>query len=554
MEEDEIITNPYESFVSDPNVESDLDRSGIRTTTQTDEQLLANVPDAVGLRFDPTNFDYTKDLYNYYGGDGLPMIDTATDTNAVAPVTNAPITNVADTSSGTDSQITGSQDQAASGLNNVDTLDVPQINTAGQEFNVYTGEFDPNDEGTVFSDEALEDPAIANARLNSSFYVPNETNIPPEQPGILDNIPTAARDAFETVKSGASTALDFIKDYGYPAYQALQGNLVAAGTALASPLTLGLGFAGKVFESLGDTKSQEEYNLYSDEQKASIDAAYGPGGVMDGYNAVSGLGQGVQATVQSRLDQRRSSGIPDTSAASQELIGLQNNLGITDFTQLTQEQVSEMDDKEDDVGREVTLDGTGADAEENQPYNQNFVTQVSDPYEDIDSFYEGDDVGKAGAPGSVMDAAFGSGENLSSSPTSTTSFDDDPFQDTAPAQAPSQPDQRDRGGDGGGGGGGGKIVCTMMNDTYGFGNFRNKIWLRQSKDLAPEYQKGYHKIFLPLVRLSKTNVVIRKVLEHIAVHRTIDIRQEARGKVHILGRVYRKVLEPICYLVGKYVK
>jgi len=554
MEDEEIIINPYRSFVSDPDVESDLDRTGIRTTTQTDQQLLANVPDAVGLRFDPTNFDYTKDLYKYYGGEGLPMIDTATDTNAVAPVTNAPITNVADTSSGTDSQITSSQDQAASGLNNVDTLDVPQINTAGQEFNVYTGEFDPNDEGTVFSDEALEDPAIANARLNSSFYVPNETNIPPEQPGMLDNISTAARDAFESVKDGTSTAVQFISDHGYTIYQALQGNLVAAGLSVLNPLTLGLGFAGKVFEGLGDTASKQEYDAYSNEQQAEIDQAYGPGGVMDGYNAVSGFGQGVQATVQSRLDQRRSSGIPDTSAASQELIGLQNNLGITDFTQLTQEQVSEMDDKEDDVGREVTLDGTGADAEENQPYNQNFVTQVSDPYEDIDSFYEGDDVGKAGAPGSVMDAAFGSGENLSSSPTSTTSFDDDPFQDTAPAQAPSQPDQRDRGGDGGGGGGGGKIVCTMMNDTYGFGNFRNKIWLRQSKDLAPEYQKGYHKIFLPLVRLSKTNVVIRKVLEHIAVHRTIDIRQEARGKVHILGRVYRKVLEPICYLVGKYVK
>jgi len=73
-------------------------------------------------------------------------------------------------------------------------------------------------------------------------------------------------------------------------------------------------------------------------------------------------------------------------------------------------------------------------------------------------------------------------------------------------------------------------------------------------NLTPEYQKGYHKIFLPLVRLSKTNIIVRKILEHIAVHRTIDIRQEARGKSHILGRVYRKVLEPICYLVGKYGK
>ena len=93
-------------------------------------------------------------------------------------------------------------------------------------------------------------------------------------------------------------------------------------------------------------------------------------------------------------------------------------------------------------------------------------------------------------------------------------------------------------------GSGGKIVCTMMNESYGFGNFRNKIWLRQSKDLAPEYQKGYHILFLPLVKLAKTNKIIRKVLEHIAVHRTIDIRQESRGKTHILGRLYRKVLEP----------
>ena len=107
---------------------------------------------------------------------------------------------------------------------------------------------------------------------------------------------------------------------------------------------------------------------------------------------------------------------------------------------------------------------------------------------------------------------------------------------------------------GGSSNGGGKIVCTMMNESYGFGSFRNKIWLRHSKNLAPEYQKGYHKIFLPLVRLSKKNFVLKKVLEHIAVHRTIDIRQESRGKVHLLGRVYRKILEPICYWVGKYDK
>jgi len=102
---------------------------------------------------------------------------------------------------------------------------------------------------------------------------------------------------------------------------------------------------------------------------------------------------------------------------------------------------------------------------------------------------------------------------------------------------------------------GGKIVCTMMNESYGFGSFRNKIWLRHSKNLAPEYQRGYHRLFLPLVNYAKQkgiiNKIIKNILEHIAVHRTIDIRQQERNKIHLIGRVYRTILEPICYWAGK---
>ena len=98
---------------------------------------------------------------------------------------------------------------------------------------------------------------------------------------------------------------------------------------------------------------------------------------------------------------------------------------------------------------------------------------------------------------------------------------------------------------------GGKIVCTMMNESYGFGSFRNKIWMKFHKDLSPEYQKGYHRLFLPLVKIAKTNKIIKNILEHIAVHSTIDMRQSMRGKKHLLGRVYRKILLPICYWAGK---
>ena len=103
---------------------------------------------------------------------------------------------------------------------------------------------------------------------------------------------------------------------------------------------------------------------------------------------------------------------------------------------------------------------------------------------------------------------------------------------------------------------GGKVVCTMMNESYGFGSFRSAIWLKYAKDnLTKEHEIGYHIIFIPLVNYAKQkgflNNIIKKILEHIAIHRTIDIRKETRNKIHLLGRIYRKVLEPICYIVGR---
>jgi hypothetical protein len=107
--------------------------------------------------------------------------------------------------------------------------------------------------------------------------------------------------------------------------------------------------------------------------------------------------------------------------------------------------------------------------------------------------------------------------------------------------------------------GGGKIVCTMMNDEYGFGSYRNAIWLRYGANMpeADVYQRGYHSIFLPLVAYAKgtgvTNQWVKTALEHIARHRTSDIYLEMKGRRRdTLGRLYRTVLEPLCYVVGKF--
>jgi len=108
--------------------------------------------------------------------------------------------------------------------------------------------------------------------------------------------------------------------------------------------------------------------------------------------------------------------------------------------------------------------------------------------------------------------------------------------------------------------GGGKIVCTAMNQAYGFGSFRQAIWLQHSATMpnAKAIEKGYHKLFLPVVafafsdKQTFTRKLVRKVSEHIARHRTADLWKEMRGKKRDpLGRLYRAIIEPICYIAGK---
>lgn len=104
---------------------------------------------------------------------------------------------------------------------------------------------------------------------------------------------------------------------------------------------------------------------------------------------------------------------------------------------------------------------------------------------------------------------------------------------------------------------GGKIICTAMNAAYGFGSFRQAIWLKHSENLDPAYEKGYHKLFLPLVYFAydkKQSWLMRRcraILEHVARHRTADIWKQKRGKRDKLGMAYRAIIEPICFVVGK---
>ena len=372
----------------------------------------------------------------------------------------------------------------------------------------------------------------------------------------------------------------------------------------------------KGLDAIPESQSQIEYEGYNPTQQQAINAAYGTDGVMEGYNPVSAVGEGALATINERIANREANvSDPANDKTLQELKALKDTLdpqpvtyvddwGITRGDAITAERIAAEEraaNAPDDytiLGEEGPKQGVGPRYSDELNWRDQAQHTFGSPVQweatdDLES-----DAGAAALetalgmkpshtiadvsgpstwrddvainvasdypPGDTSDEAGGyegSGPDYSGGVTTGTSFD----ADTDPADEGTRasyagdvtqvgPGRQFTGAEAGGGPGesSSKIVCTMMNETYGFGSFRNKIWQKYAKDnLTKEHEKGYHKIFLPLVRLSKTNMVIRKILEHIAVHRTIDIRQEARGKRHLLGRIYRKILEPICYWVGK---
>ena len=110
---------------------------------------------------------------------------------------------------------------------------------------------------------------------------------------------------------------------------------------------------------------------------------------------------------------------------------------------------------------------------------------------------------------------------------------------------------------GGEGGEGGKIVCTAMNQMYGFGSYRNAIWMKYQKDYmsSEEYQLGYHKLIMPLVKKMPTNKTIRVILERIAKRRTINLRKEMRGeKLPLYYKSMKYTVRPLFFAVGWLVK
>ena len=100
-----------------------------------------------------------------------------------------------------------------------------------------------------------------------------------------------------------------------------------------------------------------------------------------------------------------------------------------------------------------------------------------------------------------------------------------------------------------------KIVCTAMYKTTGLEEWKKhiRVWqIFERKYLTPYHEKGYHILFKPFVKGMHKSNIIKALGAHVAKHRTQDLKHIMfNSKPSWIGRIYRKILEPICYAVGK---
>ena len=587
-------------IVTDPSLlDEGIDVSGLRTQTDTNPRLLASIADFPGISYDPTSFDYLSDLNELFAY-GLPAIDTPA--AAVPPATGGG----ADSGGGeqilpfidVDGPKNTEADQRLldAGIGVQGALGDPVV--APGEIPYTQDEFDE------FNREPVTPVSPTTQPIDPTGMLP-QTSLPYMVEGAL-GVDSREKEDFVT-EADLIDNTSLLQRLGLPADFDLKRAAVEAGINLVAgiPVSLIARGLGAVLPDRDprQTALDELYDVKDGTIQSGLMKGYNPvsGNPLDPTYGLQEAYQDRIDTIENTLQNKYNMTAEDIAAVKagtytneedietdllQRLVDLENAKAAEKARlDLFSGDVDERDQMLDDLAPTSLKSQVeaGIQAAEDDKGSEMLDTSTGVNPFDTDDFDEGmdftttpattpniiEDTGIDNIKKNIDDATIREIANIADRQPETIEQKKNELADIYDRQVDRgerEPDQTitsktnkakaaigmpqmlgDVGsGDSGSDSPGGKIVCTMMNEFYGFGSFRNKIWLRHSKGLAPEYQKGYHKIFLPLVKLSKTNKLLKKTLEHIAVHRTIDIRQEARGKVHLLGRVYRKILEPIC--------
>jgi hypothetical protein len=572
MDEDQIL----QSIIADPDVvDPSIDVSKLRQTTKTNPILLAKVPEFSGLEFDPSKGSYIKDLYSIYGG-GLPTIDVAQD-----PTTMIPQTPVIDTpidagggnggGNGSDSIITPDTTirdqlidagiQAAEDDKGDMMLDegVPvgeayaPIDTLSLDQGVPVGEaYAPID--TVDYSELDDLEADLGAQVIKDFE-PEQQNLVSQA---FSKVGSTASDIMNDLSQIPGAVVDFVNQTVDIAGKKINvgATLLKAGInrIVGGPISL----VYDVLQAIAPQDSLANTTTRSivDELKAEEDYGFNmQSGNLNqdpfGRNPVSALGDYEQTL----MDDIAGTG-KWANLQTAEMTEAKKQFAIDYFNKKAEKAGGA--EVEDGVvlgpgeapGEDlVTAEDLAAEA------RKEGLEDLGKTYTNIMQTRDRDD-GAADRP-SPNEAAGKAAEDAQRAA----------IQDAARAgmtvnEAKASVGMPANLGDIGGGdddrGGGKSIVCTAMYQTTGLEDWSKamKIWyIYQKKYLTIQHQEGYHKLFKPFVKGMHKSNIIKAIGAHVAKHRTQDLKHIMFGsKPSWLGRIYRKILEPICYWVGKYAK
>ncbi len=113
------------------------------------------------------------------------------------------------------------------------------------------------------------------------------------------------------------------------------------------------------------------------------------------------------------------------------------------------------------------------------------------------------------------------------------------------------------GGGGGGSGGSTRVICTHF---FRKGWIDRDVWLADLQFTA-EYLpratvRGYHFWAIPYVRLMRKSNLAEKFMWPLANHRAEELAYQmgVRSKPNYLGKIIRATLEPVCFVIGLFVK
>ena len=599
----------FESLVvTDPDlVDEGIDISGLRTQTDVSPYLLGNIPDYAGIQYEAFNPSRLSDLMRLYSS-GLPAIDTST---AAPPATGGggsgdggqattPITTPTqpDSIAGFDPGVT----PGPSGFIGLDPdMDIDPRDI--DDYGTYTPPTTPVDntiniEGTeTFTAPTFEGDVTYQSPINQTTPDLKPIQDLPMAQEPLD-IPTQDVGPLSQVQvDGGLSAIDEERLAGYtPSFDTseltdatpeqrntIQNILTAAGDNVQGALTELGKIPGAVVDFANQTVDFFGKKLNVGKTLASI-----------ALNKIAGGPVSLLFDIlpQDSLENRTTRSIVDELKAEKNY-GFNVQTGTLNQDPFGRNPVSQFGNYEQTLTEDINNPSDTRMGKAKKEFAQDYFDKKAEKAggAEVD---EGVVLGPGEAPGDLVsledlqaerDAEIaaqneltkltGDVDTFDTTPADTTNIVDEVAltggggRDRDPDPAPSAPksdpkptpdfyqDPITTGGGGNQGDPGGKsIVCTAMYQTTGLEDWSKamKIWyIYQKKYLTIQHQEGYHKLFKPFVKGMHKSSIIKAIGAHVARHRTQHLKHVMfNSKPSLLGKIYNKILEPICYWVGRH--